>query len=122
MGFQTTKDRNCFYFAKNTVVENEDDEPSSNSWDHNDGNSLDGLDSASCSKQSRTKQRKKRVTSFELLELIVRKGIKSRTELLEQKLTGKSDIAEFIVNRVPRVVGFGGVGNNVGNDKRSSKT
>jgi len=48
------------------------------------------------------------MTSFELSELIVRKGIKSRTELLayanEQKLTGKSDIAEFIVNRGPCVV------------------
>lgn len=40
--------------------------------------------------------------------MIVRKGIKSRTELLayanEKKLTGKSDIAGFIVNRGPRVV------------------
>ena len=40
--------------------------------------------------------------------MIVRKGMKSRTELLayanEQKLTGKSAIAEFIVNRGPRVV------------------
>ena len=48
------------------------------------------------------------MTSFELSELIVRKGIKSRTELLayanEQKLTGKSDIAEFIINHGPRVV------------------
>ena len=48
------------------------------------------------------------MTSFELSELIVRKGMKSQTELLayanEQKLIGKSDIAEFIVNRGPRVV------------------
>ena len=48
------------------------------------------------------------MTSFELSELIVRKGMKSRIELLayanEQKLIGKSDIAEFIVNRGPRVV------------------
>ena len=46
--------------------------------------------------------------SFELSDLIVRKGMKSQTELLananEQKLIGKSDIAEFIVNRGPRVV------------------
>ena len=93
---------------KHKVVENEDDEPSNYSSHNNDDNSSEGLDSASCSKQSRTKQRKKRMTSFELSELIVRKGMKSRTELLayanEQKLTGKSDIAEFIVNRGPRVV------------------
>ena len=83
-------------------MENENDEPSNYSSDNNDDNSSEGLDSASCSKQSRTKQRKKRMTSFELSELIVRKGMKSRTELLayanEQKLTGKSDISEFIVN------------------------
>ena len=87
---------------------NEDDEPSNNSSDNNDDNSSEGLDSASCSNQSRTKQRKKRLTSFELSKLIVRKAIKRRTELLayanEQNLTGKSDIAGFIVNRGPRVV------------------
>ena len=48
------------------------------------------------------------MTSFKLSELILGKGMKSRTELLayanEQKLTGKSDIAEFIVIRGPRVV------------------
>ena len=89
-------------------MENEDDEPSNYSSDNNDDISSEGLYSASCSEQSRTKQRKKRMTSFELSELIVRKGMKSRTELLayanDQKLIGKSDIAEFIVNRAPRVV------------------
>ena len=93
---------------KHKVVENEDDELSNYSSDNNDDISSEGLYSASCSKQSRTKQRKKRMTSFELSELIVRKGMKSRTELLayanEQKLIGKRDIAEFIVNRGPRVV------------------
>ena len=93
---------------KHKVVENEDDEPSNFSSDNNDDISSEGLYSTSCSKQSRTKQRKKRMTSFELSELIVRKGMKSQTELLayanEQKLIGKSDIAEFIVNRGPRVV------------------
>ena len=64
-----------------TDAENEDDEPSNNSWENNDDNSSEGLDSASCSKQSRTKQQKKCMTSFELSELIFRKGIKSQTEL-----------------------------------------
>ena len=46
--------------------------------------------------------------SFELSELIVRKGIKSQTELfayaIEQKSAGKSHIAEFIVNQGPPMV------------------
>ena len=41
-------------------------------------------------------------------EIIVEKGIKTRTELLalanEQKMEGKTDIAEFVVNRGPKVV------------------
>lgn len=48
------------------------------------------------------------MTPFELSEIIVEKGIRTRTELLafanKQKLEGKCDIAEFIVNRGPRVV------------------
>ncbi|KAK2549578.1 hypothetical protein P5673_029967 [Acropora cervicornis] len=71
---------------KHKVVENEDDEPSNYSSDNNDDISSEGLYSAL-------------------------KGVKSRTELLayanEQKLTGKSDIAEFIVNQGPRVVSEG---------------
>ena len=105
---KSPKTESVSFSRKNTVVDNEDDEPSNNSSDNNDDNSSDGLDSASCSKQSRTKQRKKRMTFFELSKLIVRKGIKSQTELLayanEQKLTGKSDIVEFIVDRGSRVV------------------
>jgi len=41
-------------------------------------------------------------------EIVVEKGIKSITELRalasEQKTEGKTDLAEFIVNRTPRVV------------------
>ena len=48
------------------------------------------------------------MTSYELSEIILAKNIKSRTELLalarEQKLEGKTDIAEFIVNRGAKVV------------------
>lgn len=53
-------------------------------------------------------KRKKRLSAFELSEIIIQKGIKTRTELLAfanaQKIEGKQDIAEFIVNRGPRVV------------------
>jgi len=67
------------------------------------------FESASCRESNtRSKKRKKRMTSFELSEIIITKSIKTRTELLayanKQKLQGKSDIAEFIVNRGPRVV------------------
>ena len=56
-----------------------------------------------------TEQRKKkRMSSYELSEIVVAKRIKTRTELLalacEQKLEGKSDIAEFLVNRGSKVV------------------
>ena len=58
--------------------------------------------------KSRSQKRKKRLSSFELSEIIVEKGIQTRTELLafanNQKVNGKFDIAEFIVNRGPRVV------------------
>ena len=41
---------------KHKVVENEDGEPSNYSSDNNDDISLEGLYSASCSKQSKNKQ------------------------------------------------------------------
>ena len=54
------------------------------------------------------KRKKKRMSSFELSEIVVAKRIKTRTELLalarEQKLEGKADIAEFIINRGSKVV------------------
>ena len=59
-------------------------------------------------KERKSKKRKKRLAPFELSEIIVEKGIRTRTESLafanKQKLEGKCDIAEFIVNRGPRVV------------------
>ena len=43
-----------------------------------------------------------------MLEIIVEKGIKTRTELLalanEQKMEGKTDITVFVVTRGPKVV------------------
>lgn len=57
---------------------------------------------------NKAKRRKKRITSYELSEIALAKNIKSRTQLLalarQQKLEGKTDIAEFIVNRGAKVV------------------
>ena len=54
------------------------------------------------------KRRKKQMTSYELAEIVLAKNIKSRSELLalarQQKLKGKTDIAEFIVNNGTKVV------------------
>lgn len=53
-------------------------------------------------------KKRKRLSAYELSEIISEKGIKTRTELLalakEQQEQGKTDIAEFVVNRGPRVV------------------
>ena len=50
----------------------------------------------------------RRLSAFEVSEIVVEKGIKSVTELQalasEQKSEEKTDLAEFIVNRAPRVV------------------
>lgn len=58
--------------------------------------------------ERKTKGKRKRMSAFDLSEIIVSKGIKSRMELLalasEQKEEGKTDIAEFIVNRGAKVV------------------
>ena len=58
--------------------------------------------------QNSEKRKKKRMSSYELSEIVVAKRIKTRTELLalarEQKLEGKTDIAEFIINRGSKVV------------------
>ena len=53
-------------------------------------------------------KKRKRLSAFEISQIIVEKRIKTRTELLalaeEQKDEGKTDIAEFVVNRGSRVV------------------
>ena len=86
----------------------------SSSESDNDSNSDPESASEDCqiasddSRAFKGKKRKKRMSSFDLSEIIIRKGIKTRTELLayanQQKSQGKYDIAEFIVNRGPRVV------------------
>jgi len=52
--------------------------------------------------------RRSRLSVFEVSEIAVGKGIKTRTELLalanEQKKEGKTDLAEFVLNRGPKAV------------------
>ena len=73
---------------------------------------------------TKRKKRKKRLTPFELSEIIVEKGIKTRAELLAfanmQKLEGKSDIAEFLANRGPRCCRDSKY--SMGNEERATKT
>ena len=80
---------------------------STDSGDEDDCSEVEASSSQTDNNMS-SKKRKKRLTPFELSEIIVEKEIKTRTELLAfanmQKMEGKSDIAEFIVNRGPRVV------------------
>lgn len=51
---------------------------------------------------SKSPKKKKRLSSYQVSEIIINKNIKTRTELLvlaqQQKQAGKSDLAEFIVN------------------------
>lgn len=53
-------------------------------------------------------ERNKRLKAFQVSEIVVAKNIKSRTDLLalahEQKVEGKTDLAEFIVNRGSKIV------------------
>lgn len=62
----------------------------------------------STGQQPANPKKRKRLSAFELSEIVAEKEIKTRTELLalaqEQKEQGKTDIAEFVVNRGQRVV------------------
>ena len=74
--------------------------------DTDEGHDPDDDNETSQGKSKATK--KKRLSAFDLSEIIVEKIIKTRTELLalanQQKNEGKSDIAQFIVNRGPKFV------------------
>ena len=67
---------------------------------------VDGEDALYCNESP--KKKRKRLTPFEISEIILEKGIKAKTELFalafEQKMEGKTDVAEFIINRGPKVV------------------
>ena len=53
-------------------------------------------------------RKKRKLTAFEVSQIITEKGIKTLRELqslaYEQKKDGKTDLAEFLINRSPRVV------------------
>ena len=53
-------------------------------------------------------ERRKRLTTFEVTEIIVEKNVKSLVELQafahQQKKEGKTGLVEFLVNRTPRAV------------------
>ena len=73
-----------------------------------DGDETSNSDGSEPDRNESNNLRKRRLSAFEVSEIVVQKGIKSVTELQalasEQKSEGKTDLAEFIVNRAPRVV------------------
>ena len=88
---------------------NDADDAGQNISDESDvGHNHTQVTSYSDADNNKAKRKKKRMTSYELAEIVLAKSIKSRTELLalarQQKLEGKTDIAEFIVNRGVKVV------------------
>lgn len=60
------------------------------------------------SRRSASTRKRKRLTTFEVTEIIVEKNVKSLVELQalahQQKKEGKTDLVEFLVNRTPRAV------------------
>ncbi|XP_068676750.1 uncharacterized protein [Montipora foliosa] len=73
-----------------------------------DGDDTPNSDDSERDRNESNNPRKKRRSAFELSEIVVEKGITTVTELQalasKQKSEGKTDLAEFIVNRAPRVV------------------
>lgn len=64
--------------------------------------------SGEAAKSSSKRKRSQRLSSFDVSQIVVAKKIKTRTELLAhanaQKVEGKTDLAEFIINRGKKVV------------------
>ena len=60
------------------------------------------------SKSKKSGKKRKRLSAYEVSEIILSKGLRNRTELLafsnQQREEGKTDLAEFIVNRGKKVV------------------
>ena len=73
-----------------------------------DGDETPNSDDSEPDQTEPTTRKKRCLSAFEVSEIVVEKEIKSVTELhalaSEQKSEGKTDLAEFIANRVPRVV------------------
>ena len=85
--------------TKSTLDENEDGYGSDSEQDSEENPQVTSLAS---------KRRKKRRSPYEVSEIIVETGIKTLTELqalaFEQKEAGKTDLAEFLITRSPKVV------------------
>lgn len=75
---------------------------------HHNANTDDNTTNAVQQPAQVQRNKKKRLSAFDVSQIVVEHNIKTRTELLalanEQKEEGKCDLAEFIVNRGPRVV------------------
>ena len=78
-----------------------------------DGCNEDGTDEESAQQTSRAsgsnlKKKRKRLTAFEVSEIIIKSGTKTLIELqalaYEQKQEGKTDLAEFLISRTPCAV------------------
>ena len=73
-----------------------------------DGDETPNSDGSEPDRNESNNLRKRRLSAFEVSKIVAQKGIKSVTELQalasEQQSAGKTDLAEFIVNRAPRVV------------------
>ena len=73
-----------------------------------DGDETPNSDDSEPDRNESTARRKRCLSAFEVSEIVVEKGIQSVTELQalasEQKSEGKTDLAEFIMNRALRVV------------------
>lgn len=65
-------------------------------------------DEGSQHRSARTPRKRKRMSAFEFSEIITKEKIKTLLEVqalaAEQKKEGKTDVAEFLVNRTPRAV------------------
>lgn len=63
---------------------------------------------SSTAQSSSKGKKKKRLSAFDVSEIVVQRNIKTRTQLLvlanQQKQNGKTDLAEFIVNRGAKCV------------------
>ena len=81
--------------------ENHGDEDDQDSDDDNDTDSR-------TSRRSASTRKRKRLTTFEVTEIIVEENVNSLIELQalahQQKKEGKTDLVEFLVNRKPRAV------------------
>lgn len=82
---------------------------SENRGDEDDQDSDEDKDTDSrTSRRSASTRKRRRLTTFEVTQIIVEKNVKSLLELQalvhQQEKEGKTDLVEFLVNRKPRAV------------------